>query len=416
MASSSSSARGGGGSSSSSKGNGPSSNEDFYSILEIGKEASADDIKKAYRKLAIKWHPDKNPENQGQATEKFKLVAEAYEVLSDETKRKQYDQLGISGWRQMQSGGGGRSAGGGFPGGGFHGGEIDPNEIFRAFFGGDFDFGGGGGMRGGPGGMRFQMGGNGMSFSFGGPGMGGPGAGFGGGGGGDPFAAFFQNIAYAHGGGAQQRPTQPVKCTLEELYKGCEKSVPKGRGENVTIAIEKSTKIGQKFVSDEQRFIVQQEPHARFELRNNSQDLYYLCQVSPWEWLFGTDLSVKMLDNTSGTVKMPAWQLSFPLRIRGWGMPKTADAASKSSAASGGAGSARRRGVREGQLMSNDFGDMTIRMIPFSKQTLGDLRQKAQWILYIVLIGLFMVNPSMFFMFYFIFYPALQRMLAQNNR
>lgn len=130
---------------------------DYYEILGVNRDASQDEIKKAYRKNAIRWHPDKNPDNVEEAGEKFKLIAEAYEVLSDEEKHRQYDQLGHSGYKQMRSGGGGGRGG---PGGGFQGGQdIDPNEIFRAFFGQGFDLGGG-------------AGGGGMQFSFGGPGGG----------------------------------------------------------------------------------------------------------------------------------------------------------------------------------------------------------------------------------------------------
>ncbi|XP_050440311.1 dnaJ homolog subfamily B member 6-B isoform X1 [Adelges cooleyi] len=64
---------------------------DYYSVLGVTQNASINDIKKAYRKLALKWHPDKNPENQEQANRMFKTISEAYEVLSDETKRKLYD-------------------------------------------------------------------------------------------------------------------------------------------------------------------------------------------------------------------------------------------------------------------------------------------------------------------------------------
>ena len=67
--------------------------KDYYDILGIAKTASADEIKKAYRKLAVKYHPDKNPGDKA-AEEKFKEVSRAYEVLSDEKKRKQYDQFG----------------------------------------------------------------------------------------------------------------------------------------------------------------------------------------------------------------------------------------------------------------------------------------------------------------------------------
>jgi DnaJ family protein B protein 6 len=68
---------------------------DYYQILGISKNSSPPDIKKAYRKLAIKWHPDKNPDNKEIAEEKFKVIAEAYEILSDPSKRKTYDQYGL---------------------------------------------------------------------------------------------------------------------------------------------------------------------------------------------------------------------------------------------------------------------------------------------------------------------------------
>jgi len=70
---------------------------DFYEILEVEKTATDDEIKKSYRRLALKWHPDKNLTNKKQAEEKFKLISEAYEVLSDKDKRRKYDQLGRAG-------------------------------------------------------------------------------------------------------------------------------------------------------------------------------------------------------------------------------------------------------------------------------------------------------------------------------
>ena len=57
--------------------------QDYYTTLEVSKTATLDEIKKAYKKLAVKWHPDKNPDNKDQATEKFRTIAEAYEILSD---------------------------------------------------------------------------------------------------------------------------------------------------------------------------------------------------------------------------------------------------------------------------------------------------------------------------------------------
>lgn len=117
-----------------------SSKRDYYEILGVDKSASAAEIKKAYRKLAIKYHPDKNPDDK-EAEEKFKEAAEAYEVLSDENKRARYDQFGHAGM--------GGAAGGGFGGG------MNMEDIFSQFgdiFGGGFGgFGGGfGGQSRGP--------------------------------------------------------------------------------------------------------------------------------------------------------------------------------------------------------------------------------------------------------------------------
>lgn len=101
---------------------------DYYEVLGVSKSASADEIKKAYRKLSKKYHPDINKESG--ADEKFKEISEAYEVLSDENKRAQYDQYGHVDPNQGFGGGGGFS--GGFSGGGFSGFE----DIFDTFFGG----------------------------------------------------------------------------------------------------------------------------------------------------------------------------------------------------------------------------------------------------------------------------------------
>jgi len=102
---------------------------DYYNNLNISKGASSDEIKKAYRKLAQKYHPDNNPGNQ-EAEEKFKKASEAYEVLSDPQKRAQYDQFGSVG------------GAGGFGGsGGFHAQDFDMGgfgDIFESFFGGGF--------------------------------------------------------------------------------------------------------------------------------------------------------------------------------------------------------------------------------------------------------------------------------------
>lgn len=111
---------------------------DYYEVLGVNKNASEDEIKKAYRKIAIKYHPDRNPGNK-EAEEKFKEAAEAYDVLHDKQKRQQYDQFGFDG----------PAGAGGF--GGFGGAGMNMDDIFSMFgdiFGGRAGFGGfGGGQR-----------------------------------------------------------------------------------------------------------------------------------------------------------------------------------------------------------------------------------------------------------------------------
>jgi molecular chaperone DnaJ len=102
---------------------------DYYEVLGVSRSASEDDIKKAYRKLAKKYHPDVNHEPG--AEEKFKEINEAYEVLSDASKRKMYDQFGFAGMDGSQAGG--PQGFSGFTSGGFD----DLNDIFSSFFGGD---------------------------------------------------------------------------------------------------------------------------------------------------------------------------------------------------------------------------------------------------------------------------------------
>nr|KAF6271973.1 DnaJ heat shock protein family (Hsp40) member B6 [Pipistrellus kuhlii] len=112
---------------------------DYYEVLGVQRHASAEDIKKAYRKLALKWHPDKNPENKEEAERKFKQVAEAYEVLSDAKKRDIYDRYGKEG---LNGGGGGGSHFDNPFEFGFT--FRNPDDVFREFFGGrdpfSFDF------------------------------------------------------------------------------------------------------------------------------------------------------------------------------------------------------------------------------------------------------------------------------------
>lgn len=125
-------------------------NKDYYQILGVAKGASADELKKAYRKLALEYHPDRNKTKEAEA--KFKELSRAYEVLGNPEKRQAYDQYGAAAFEQGAGsgdpfGGGGpftytySTGGGANPFEGFEGGFSDPFEIFEQFFGGASPFG-----------------------------------------------------------------------------------------------------------------------------------------------------------------------------------------------------------------------------------------------------------------------------------
>ena len=117
---------------------------DYYEVLGVNKNVTDDELKKAYRRLAKKYHPDANPDNRKEAEEKFKEVSEAYEVLSDSQKRRMYDQFGHEGPQGFGGGAGGPGGGyysyttSGFDGFGDFG---DLGDIFSSFFGGSSGFG-----------------------------------------------------------------------------------------------------------------------------------------------------------------------------------------------------------------------------------------------------------------------------------
>ena len=272
--------------------------KDFYKVLGLGKEATEDELKKAYRKMALKYHPDKN-KSPG-AEEKFKEVAEAYEVLSDPKKRELYDKYGEEGLKAGAGGGPGGPGEGG-PGGpgfayNFHG---DPHETFRMFFGEENPFssffftspGGGGGQSSR---MFFNQGGSDpMDIDddpFGG--MGGMGGRFGG----MPGMNNHHGHGYHHGHGHSQRSKRqdpPVVndllVSLEEIYKGTTKKMkitrkmlnPDGRSVRMedkvlTIEIKPGWKSGTKITFPKEGdqtpnnipadvvFIIKDKPHQTF--------------------------------------------------------------------------------------------------------------------------------------------------------
>lgn len=201
--------------------------DDYYKVLGVERSASEADIAKAYKKLALKYHPDKNPNDKQKAEEAFKKISEAYSVLSDAEKRQQYDQFGKDG---PHSGGGGGFGSGGMGGFSSSGGlsSEDAERIFRAFFGGMGPVHGSAGpggssfvfMSSGGGGGRRRRGGDSSSTGSDDEGFAtfGPSAGFGRGGGmpfmmGDMFSgllgghgAHMGGAACSSGSGRRRRP------------------------------------------------------------------------------------------------------------------------------------------------------------------------------------------------------------------
>ncbi len=305
--------------------------KDYYKILGVEKNAPQEEIKKAYRKLALKWHPDRcPPDKKDEAQKKFQDIGEAFEILSDPEKKRIYDQVGEEGLKGGFPGGGdGEGAGGpggaqfhfsGMPGGGraFH--FSNPEDIFKTFFGtgnpfeaegGGADFGGGGfnpfmgmGGMGGMGGMPgMRMGGmGGMPGGMGGmPGMGG---------------------SSGRHSAAPTKKADPVqhdlKVSLEDLYTGTTKRVritkkiADASGTLVPVTVEKEIQVkpgwknGTKITFEREGdelpgiipadiiFVIQAKPHERFE--RDGDNLIYHCPVTLYEALCGVRTTVQHLD------------------------------------------------------------------------------------------------------------------------
>jgi len=292
---------------------------DYYKILQVDKNASDDDLKKSYRKLAMKWHPDKNPNNKKEAEAKFKQISEAYEVLSDPQKRAVYDQYGEEGLKgQVPPPGAGSSF---FQGGGgdgptaFRFNPRNADDIFAEFFGSSSPFasmgGGGGGGGGGMGGSRFSSGLFGDDF-FRSAFTAGGGAG---------GADVHMNSHRQHKAAAIERS---LPCSLEELYKGATKKMKISREiadvsgktmpveEILTINIKPGWKKGTKITFQEKGneqpnvapadlvFIIDEKPHPVFTREGN--DLVTTQKISLVEALTGYTAQLTSLDGRSITI------------------------------------------------------------------------------------------------------------------
>lgn len=280
-------------------------NQDFYKLLGVSKDADAATIKKAYRKLARKWHPDQNPDN-AKAEETFKEISEAYSVLSDPEQRERYDSI-----RQMAAGGHRFAPGGAGPGGGG----------FEDLFGGAY---GGGSPN-----MSYSTGGAGgfediLSGLFGGGGGGGFG-GFGGRGG-SPFQAAPQPQK-----GADLAASTTI--SFRDAYEGTEMRLNIG-GKPVTVRIPAGIRDGQKIKIAKQgqpgvnggpngdlKVTVTVTPDPLYAVDGNN--LRVKLPISYPEAVFGAQVEVPLPDGSSVKVKVPADSSSGrTLRVRNRGLKK----------------------------------------------------------------------------------------------
>jgi len=262
---------------------------DYYKILGVNKTASETEIKKAYRKLAMKYHPD-HTKGDKSAEETFKKISEAYAVLSDKEKRQQYDTFGSAGFQQRYS----------------------QEDIFK---GSDFEsilnelFGGSG---------RFGGGGRGMRFSFDG---------------GGPFGGY-QRKQQAPPKGSDLEYELPL--TLEDVVAGTQKIVSfqhKGQSEKITVKIPKGMISGKKL-----RIAGKGEPspyggpagdlyikakvleHPVYDVQ--AQDLYINRDIKLSEAILGTNISVPTLSGKELILKIPAGtRHKTKMRLSGHGLP-----------------------------------------------------------------------------------------------
>ena len=263
--------------------------KDYYKILGLERSAGTDEVRKAYRKLAMQYHPDRNPNNK-QAEEKFKEINEAYQVLSDKQKRARYDQLGsaYSNWEQRS---GGRQQG-----------DFDWSQWF-------------GGQPGASGGTRVEYGD--LNDLFGGQ---------------EAFSDFFRSIF--GGGGAQtatrgrSRPAyqQPVTISLDEVYHGTSRSL-QSDGRQLEVRIPAGVKTGSKVRAagagpdgSDLYLIVDVAEDNRFE--REGDDLHTSADTDVFTAILGGEAEVKTFEGIV-KLKIPAGtQPEQVFRLSGRGLPR----------------------------------------------------------------------------------------------
>ena len=271
--------------------------KDYYKILGVEKTATQDEIKKAYRKLAMKHHPDRNAGNKS-AEEKFKEITEANEVLSDSDKRKKYDTLG-SNWNQYRN-----TGGQGF-------------DDFYSHFGG--------GRRQPGSGSSYEFNEN-INDIFGGMG----------GGFSDFFESFFGGSGKGFGGRTQQQKTAidveaNMNVTLEDAFVGSEKQISV-EGKKLKIKINPGTKDGQKLrlkglgrskttdgTKGDLYLNIHILQHPFYEIKDN--ELYYNLDVDLYTAVLGGKGSIRTLDGKTVSINIPEGTESEKiLRLKGLGL------------------------------------------------------------------------------------------------
>ncbi len=279
--------------------------EDYYQLLGVDKKAGTEEIKKAYRKLALKWHPDRNPNNKNQAEEKFKKISEAYAVLSDQEKRNQYDTYGSADqFRQKYSQ------------------EdifknFDLNDLLRGF---GFDLGGSGGRStrtGSGGGSRRR---------------GGPQQGF------DPFADLFGGGGQSYGHMPQQGQDLQynLSITLEESVTGVEKKLAlqrEDRVDEINVKIPAGISTGKKLrlmgkgghgidggIAGDLYLNITILAHPLFARDGN--DIYFEKSINFTQAVLGTSIDVPTIDGATKRLKIPpGTQNNTKIRMKGYGVP-----------------------------------------------------------------------------------------------